>query len=80
MIFCVESFLSWERESGREKEKLSMTLTAAAKAFPCYQHSELAVYSAVTHVLSNNIKINIKVGCSKVVFNSGIPEGVKILR
>lgn len=53
---------------GEKRKKNYLILTAAAEASPCYQHSELAMYSAITHVLGNNVNINTKVGCSKVIF------------
>lgn len=60
----------YERKGEGEERKKKSVNFAEEEKFPYYHLSELVMYSVITHVLSNNVKINTKAGYSKVVFNS----------
>lgn len=54
-LCCRKSHALRERER-EKKEKISMNFAEEKKKFPYYHHSELVMYSVITHVLSNNVK------------------------
>lgn len=74
MIFSVaQSLIFWEKgEKEEEKKRISF---AEEEKFPYCHNSELVIvmYSVITHVLSNNVKVNSKAVYSKEVFSSRIP-------